>query len=312
MRRWIGRCLGLLLLGTLCSGTPLAGQILVAHDPQNAAHASVLEALRTSLSDKADPIGSPQLAIWDVVRQPAPPDADTPPRLIVTIGSKAAAAVNRLTTPAPIFNVFLPKTAYEQLAAQSDRHHAAIYLDQPVIRQFAVARALLPASQSIGMLVGSAREQDAAELRAKAAQFDYDLNLVTMAPEDDPAERIEQVIDHSDLVVAFYDHQVFRPGTAKWLLFLAFQAGRPIIGFSQALLKAGAVAAVFSTPEQIGQHAGERIRHWLSGHGALGGPEPPRYFHIGVNGPVAEALGVPVPDIDDLQHRVQTAEGTGP
>ena len=77
-------------------------------------------------------------------------------------------------------------------------------------------------------------------------------------------------------------------------------------------LKAGAVAAVFSTPEQIAEHAEDVVAEWLRSGNLPSGTQFPRYYHIGLNGPVAKRLGIAAPSESDLQHRVHDLLGDSP
>ncbi len=111
-------------------------------------------------------------------------------------------------------------------------------------------------------------------------------------------------------MLALYDPVAFKPVTAKWLLYMAYQRGLPVIGFSRAYLKAGAVASVFSTPEQIGRQAGEWLLQWLeSGGKDLGDPQYPKYYSVDFNQPVAESLEIGIPDNGEVMQRMRALLG---
>lgn len=73
-------------------------------------------------------------------------------------------------------------------------------------------------------------------------------------------------------------------------------------------VKAGALLALYSTPAQIGQQAGEVARQGLAS-GSLQPPAAPRHFRIGTNPYVARSLGISLEDASVLQERLERAEG---
>jgi len=302
---------GLLLLITLLWALPgsAARSVLVVSDKTNATHQTIVDSLRKALD------GPGKDGVWvrieplDIrqVRHGIP--GGLAPELIVTIGAKAAAGVNGHANGVPVLNVFLPRAAYLQILDTGGRPAAAVVLDQPLRRQLAVARALLPRAHTAGVLRGPEAQGDDVGVTQDDSDFGLALNITPIDPDQDPAGAIERLLDGSDVVIATFDPQVYTPATAKWLLYLAFQQQRPIVGFSYALLKAGAVAAVFSTPEQIAEHAADLIGEWRRTGLPPSGTAPPRYYHIGLNAPVAKRLGITPPPEADLRREVDALLG---
>jgi ABC-type uncharacterized transport system substrate-binding protein len=238
--------------------------------------------------------------VSELMRTKTRSSAHPQPGLTITIGTRAAKTVFEAPDEGPVLSVFLPETAYRQLTATDaagGRKGAvgAVVLDQPIERLLAVARTLLPDAARVGALLSPAALDARAAFEAGASRFGLVPKPILVGPDDDPADSIEQLVRESDVLIAVYDHRVFRPVTAKWMLYIAFQERQPIVGFSYALLKAGAAAAVYSTPAQIGLQAAEQALSWLAGT-ITPGIQRPAYYNVAINGPVAEALGIAVPD----------------
>jgi len=303
-RRWARGLLLLLMLIWVVPGTA-ARSLLVVSDNTNGTHRTIVDTLRKALDGDAGDGVWARIEPLDVrqVRDGIP--GGLSPELIVTIGAKAAADVNGHADGVPVLNVFLPQAAYRQIHDAGSQPGAAIVLDQPLRRQLAVARVLLPHAQTAGMLRGSEAPGGGAAVTPDDGAFGLALNVTRIDQDDDPAGAIQQVLDGNDVVIATFDPQAYTPATAKWLLYLAFQQQRPIVGFSYALLKAGAVAAVFSTPEQIADHAADLVGEWLRTGLLPSGTNHPRYYHIGLNAPVARRLGIAAPHESDLEREVQ-------
>jgi ABC-type uncharacterized transport system substrate-binding protein len=234
--------------------------------------------------------------------------------LRVGVGMKACESLLTGRSSQPALCALVPREGFERLErAAPGRRISAIYLDQPISRQLALARALLPDARRLGLLAGPDLQREAGEIRRQAHAAGF---LADIQPADDEREAIQgiqRLVTRNDLLLAAYDSQVLTPSTAKWLLNLAYKQGLPVLGFSRSYLDAGAVAAVYSTPEQIGRQTAEAIAHVVgSGSGRLPPSAYPRYFDVGVNRAVARTLGLAPPDDAELSRRVERLERDTP
>lgn len=224
----------------------------------------------------------------------------------VAVGMKACETVFKAPRARPLLCVLVPRAAFLRLTkGTKDRRVSAIYLDQPIARQLAAGRALLPDARRVGLLAGPELRRETGAIRRSARAAGFEAALEPVTSERDAATSIQHLVRDNDLILAVYDPQVLTPSTAKWLLHLSYQKGVPVVGFSQAYVKAGAVAAVFSTPEQMGRQAAEAILEWYrNGNERLAPPAYPSYFDIAVNRAVAGTLGLKPPTDQELATQV--------
>jgi ABC-type uncharacterized transport system substrate-binding protein len=76
------------------------------------------------------------------------------------------------------------------------------------------------------------------------------------------------------------------------------------------LVAAGAMLALYTSPEQIGQEAGLRLRQaWRNGDRRLPPPDYPRGFDVAVNRSVALALDIRVPTSELIRRRMASNLG---
>lgn len=247
-------------------------------------------------------------------RLAADPRPAAPPDLRVAVGMEACEAA--LDTPGAggVLCPLVPRAGFERLPrAGIDARVSAIYLDQPVARQLALARALLPGARRVGFLAGPQVRRKAALIREAARAAGFQADLVNADGARDAAQGIERLVARNDLILAVYDAQVLTPATAKWLLHLAYQQGRPVLGFSRAYVTAGAVASVYSTPAQIGRQAADWILAWhTDGLRDLPAAGHPVEFEVAVNRPVARSLGLDPPSEAELARAVRRLTGGPP
>jgi ABC-type uncharacterized transport system substrate-binding protein len=110
-------------------------------------------------------------------------------------------------------------------------------------------------------------------------------------------------------MLAVPDPAVLTPNSAKWLLFTAYQRGVPVLGFSKAYVNAGALGAVYSSPDQIGRQAAEiAARLERDAFSNLGPSVYPTYFSVALNRSVARSLRLDVPDEVELLRKLNAPE----
>ena len=105
------------------------------------------------------------------------------------------------------------------------------------------------------------------------------------------------------------DATVYNNRTISNILLTAYHQRSPVVGFSPAYVKAGALLALYSTPAQVGQQAGEAARLGLA-TGSLPPPAAPRHFRISTNPYVARSLGIQLEDPAVLHERLERSEGS--
>ena len=127
---------------------------------------------------------------------------------------------------------------------------------------------------------------------------------------DEMLPALQRVLSDCDVLLALPDSLVFNKNNAQSILLTSYHYHDPVIGYSQAYVKAGALFAAYSMPTQIGRQAGEIIQHLLSAKpGTLPSPQYPKYFSVSVNYQVARSLGIRMEDelvlVEKLKHTME-------
>jgi ABC-type uncharacterized transport system substrate-binding protein len=213
-----------------------------------------------------------------------------------------------------VLHTILPESVYRQLAtpAGACARQSAIFIDQPLARQAALARAMFPAARDYGILLGPTSGQRRPEADALQERTDRNLVLTSAGEEADIAVTTSALLEKVDLLLAVNDPLVLNRKNAKWLLYSAYQRRLPVIGFSRAYVDAGAAGAVYSEPGQMAQQAAEIVRDHLAGpDGCLPAASYPRDFRVAVNQSVCSSLGGESCDKHALGDRLANEE-SGP
>jgi ABC-type uncharacterized transport system substrate-binding protein len=230
------------------------------------------------------------------------------PALIVPVGMRATTLALRGAGTVPVLSLLIPFDSYTTLlntlpevAGQALPSRSAIYLDQPLRRQLDLLHVLMPGVRHIAALTGPASQARIGELQALCAQRDLRLSTQSVAAGSNPVQALTPLLEQAEALLALPDPAVFNRASLQAILLTTYRGGVPVLGFSQAYVRAGALAAVHSTARQIGQQAGEWLAELAhSGQWQLGTPRYPAYYSVSVNRQVAQTLGIRVADEDTL------------
>ncbi|WP_172600503.1 ABC transporter substrate-binding protein [Sulfurivermis fontis] len=236
-------------------------------------------------------------------------DSGSRPVLRVAVGVAAARTLSAAREDAPLLCVLLPRDDYLALARSAGTEMSGLFLEQPLSRYLALLRLALPQRDQVGAVLGPVSAALAADLRQAGERQRLQITTASITAERELTAAMEQVMRPSGVLLALPDPVVVNADTARTLIMTAYHRGIALVGYSQALAKAGALMAVHSTPEQFGQDAGEMVRAALSASPVhLPPARHPAYFTVSVNYQVARALELNLPPEDRLAALVRQQE----
>jgi len=229
--------------------------------------------------------------------------------LVVTVGVAAAQAIDAMPGHGPMLSILIPMQAFESLPCESPltsaRRCSAIFLDQPLRRQFNLIQAALPGKKRLALVLGPASARLLPALREDAANRKLTLATREIANFEELYPALQSVLPEADLLWALPDSVVLNPASARNVLVSAYRYQLPVVASSENYVKAGALVAVFSSPEQLGRQAAEIATIAIAGgKTALPPPQYPRYFSVRTNEQVARSLNIPIESEQDLHTRI--------
>ncbi|MGE5472270.1 MAG: ABC transporter substrate-binding protein [Bacteroidota bacterium] len=283
-----------LLVLFLFASSAWAGNVALVLGESGGPYAEFSAALREAIDDSSWKISS----LGGVDSLDAPADK---PDLIVAVGSNALRHMLARAGPQPIIATLIPRLTYEKLLADSgsrNRRVTAIWLDQPAARQAAFVRHVLPGRNRVGMLLSN-------ETRSQAAHFRQAFSAagLILDSEDSDADAtllpaLNTLLARVHVLLATPDSSIYKRDNIKSILITTYRHQRPVIAFSPALVNAGALAAIYSTPAQIARQTAEMLHAYGS---ALPSPMFPNQFAILINQNVAQAFDLHIPDEADIR-----------
>ena len=224
--------------------------------------------------------------------------------LIIAVGMKAATVLT--SSNKPILHVLVPKAGYDKLARFHVAHHtSAIYMDQPLERQFSFLLAALPKVKHIGVLY-TTPSLELSNLKRLAAENNLQLHERSVGREHILSDALEEVLSESEALQVLPDTDIYNAGTIRNILLAAYRKQVPLIGISQLYVKAGALCAIYSTSKQIAVQTAEAVKQFASS-GKLPPSQYPKEFEVSVNMQVARSLDIPIKDAEQLHNEVRRA-----
>ncbi len=228
-------------------------------------------------------------------------------KILVPVGVKAARFVaEHHIGQAPVLALMIPRAASEKLqwpTSLGRRKISAIYIDQPPSRSLGLAAAAFPAARRVGLVISPENAAVAKDLLKEATLRNLRLTVETINSADDVAAALRRVLQDSDVLLLVPDAIAINAGNAQNVLLTTYRFRTPVIGFSQGLSKAGAVASVYSSPKQIGQQ-GAQFAHRLEEDGELPMPQHAGEFSVVFNPHVARSLGVALPNEAEVRRKL--------
>ena len=301
------------VLGTrVLAQTPnLSARVVIVSSDATTAYTQAAQALTDSLMRQ----GVPRAEISQVL---APEmglllQSEQPPRptVFVALGSEATQLLVARNTQAPVLSALIPRRSFERILHSHGKvasaQLSAIQLDQPLARQLALIRLALPQDKRLGVLWGPESSDKAAALRVLASSNGLDLREATVSLADELPAALAQVIAGSDVLLALADPSVFNSNTIQNILMSSFHARIPLVAFSPAYVRAGAVMAVYTTPVQAGYQVADVVLGVLRGRPMPDHVLDPNDFDVGVNAHVARVLDM-TPDAQTLRFALRRLE----
>ncbi len=235
--------------------------------------------------------------------------------VLVAVGTPAMTAMARKPPGIPVLNVLVSQASFRSLVrtstkTQDSKLFSAVFYDQPWARQLALIRQSLP-GRRVGVLLGKESAEVGASLHRAARDAQMTINIEVVAEDADLLGALRRLLPTNDALLAIPDATVYNRSNITSILLTSYRAKVPLFGFSPAYVKAGALAAVYSQPEQIAQQVAEII-HNLPTSGGLPPPQSPRYFSVSVNPQVGLSLELPLADEAELLRKLQQLPGSVP
>ncbi len=220
---------------------------------------------------------------------------------IVSIGPAAAEyLIGRELSP-PLLCALITRSSFESLLAR--RHPSlavsALLYDQPPQRLVRLATLLQPAEQHrIGVLLAEGGSFNASP--QAFADSAISIQPVVLAVDENPLKKITPVMKASDAFIVLPDVGFYNRLVAKLAIHSAIKHQVPLIGFSKKYADAGALVALYASPEDVGADTALMlIEQGRQGAASALNYHYGQHFSLSINQRLAQAFALAI-DRDSL------------
>jgi len=255
--------------------------------------------------------------LQSVDKEPVPQDTLTPELsradLIVTLGASAA---RRVASAAPrvLFGLLTEDVALRFLngtpsSGRPPIRRSAVFLDHPPQRQLRLIRLALPESGRVGILVGPGRRGRLSDWRRAAREQELELVVREVSAADRIGVVLDELLDRIDVLLLLPDPSLVNRGNLVGVLLASYAKRVPVVGYSRALVDAGALLGIFSDTADLAADLADEVTRLAAEPGAmLSEPHYSRRFRVGTNLAVARSLGIRIPAEAVLKEELEEAE----
>ena len=218
-------------------------------------------------------------------------------QIFVALGQSAAEAVSRLDGGVSAFNAYLTE---EQSRDLNLGNQVAVLLDQPLQRYLAFCRLIL-AVDSVGIITEQLIVLDPGQSDLLQV-LDFSLNQYQIDPLNKLLPVLRQLLTQNDALLMLPRQSVYNRDTLKGVLLTGYRNRKPVISYSPAHVKSGALASIYSSPVDIGRHLATLVNRQLENPAReTRGFEYARFYSIRTNPRIASALGIVLPAERELR-----------
>ena len=222
--------------------------------------------------------------------------------IIITLGTSAADEILAKKTAQPVINSLITQSAFKSLA---EKHYGnipkalasgvnPILLDQPFERRLNLARRLIKNMTDVGVMVGPSNTNNQSFYTHSIEEINLKPKVLLIDADQNPIRQLDPVIKSSDVFIPVADSHLINVTTAKWILQLAYRYRVPVIGYSANYVAAGALASVYSSPQDVSKQTAELIDSVLTKNHKKQ-KHVPRYCTVKFNKTVAWHLNLEIP-----------------
>lgn len=221
--------------------------------------------------------------------------------LYITIGNNAVQRVHDFDKNAMVLRITDRALSGEKYtSAKSD-----LITAQPECRHILLIRSLNPDWTKVGVLSSIESADTAAALTRCAIEYDVNLQVYAITDRSDLLQTLETAVEENKVLLAINDPFIYNRSSVKNILLTAYRHRKPVIGYSDSFVQAGAIAAIYTSPATVGDRAADIVADFFSNSWQF--PKNVYYtdsFSISTNQQVATSLELNLPDVESIRSSI--------
>lgn len=227
--------------------------------------------------------------------------------LVVAIGKDSITIIRKNSYRMAILKILTESEADN--TSEQRVNESTIYMTQPLCRQFRLIKALHPGWKTVGMLLAKENHIRASTISACARKYGLTIRTETVDDNADLITSLNIILNNSDVLLSLPDPAIYNSRNIKNILLTSYRHRVPIIGFSESFTHAGAIAAVHTSPEQLGKQVAGIIRSYFENNSSfIKAVYYPEDFTVTTNQQVARSLEIDLDDAEKIESVLRKLE----
>lgn len=285
------------LLVLLNSGSALAGSINQVIVVKSSDNSYFNQTIKTLIESNTEEIGFETIELNDLNAIMKP--IDMKHTVFISLGIRATKTIVQRFPDQPVISAY---STWEQIQNLSPLpgEYLAVLLDQPLERYLAFSHYLIK-SKRPGIINQTPIKLSNNQLDI-LQRLKLNLSQYQTQRSADLLPAIRHLKQQSDALLMLPNQRLYNRDTLKGVLLTAYRNRIPIISYSPAHVKSGALASIFSSPQDIGKHLSELLTSHIHDPGNIQhGVRYARYYSIKTNSRVAHSLGFKIPSDSEIR-----------
>ena len=225
--------------------------------------------------------------------------------LIVSINARPSTNIINTYGTTPILHIS-SKVDLNNAYKERGRATSTLYITQPYCRQMQHISMVSKKWKTIGVLTSKADSIDKLTLARCAKKYGLKIYFTYIDNKDNLTSKFKKTLRNSDAILALPDTHIYNSRTVKNILLTSYRHRKPIIGFSDDFVQAGALTAIFTSPAQLSNQVVELIKGFFNNDEKFSDViYYPKYYAITNNNQVFRALGLDIPDLEYIEKTLE-------
>lgn len=223
--------------------------------------------------------------------------------IVISIGTDASEFLSRTGDINNLLYTLIPGTLAKSIGKRPclATKCQSVLIEQPVERYYQLFRLVFPRNKTLTIATTSKNPEYLIYLKSTAQKYGIQLKIIPIDKNVIITRSLVKRLTKNDVLLALPDPYIYNKNTAKSIILSAYHKNVPIIAYSQAFAKAGALISLYSSLDDIATQTAKLVNNNISNTTNYHS----KAFSIEINRSVAASLEIQIKDIHELMRAIK-------
>lgn len=212
---------------------------------------------------------------------------------IITVGYRAAKNISEYKPKSTVIYSLIPdnEKTHSSLSCKNNNCYY-IYINQPVIRYTKLFKILFPQDRVMVLATTKVNTKIIQQIQISSKNIGVTYKELQIQQDSNIARTFTNILSKDDVLLALPNTAIYNSNNAKSILLSTYHKDVPIIAYSKAFVKAGAIAGLYSSIDHIADKTAKIVNRIIKGGHQKQKGYYPDDFTIEINSAVANSLNI--------------------